>query len=136
MSSDGYLLTNAHVVDEADEITVKLNDKRDSSLWIMNADRSKHRFLARGGNARWSRSGDRVASTADGTPKGSQTFVCYMDAEGAVSQVTHVEEAPGSRRSDLVLQLREPALGDDSLQQRAARHDDDPAIAPAVDDEP
>ena len=72
----------------------------------------------------------------DGTPKGSQTFVCYMDAEGAVSQVTHVEEAPGSRRSDLVLQLREPALGDDSLQQRAARHDDDPAIAPAVDDEP
>ena len=29
ISGDGYILTNAHVVDKADEITVKLSDKRE-----------------------------------------------------------------------------------------------------------
>jgi Tol biopolymer transport system component len=62
----------------------------------MNADGSKQRFLVRGGNARWSPSGDRIAYTADGAPKGTQVFVRYMDAEGATSQVTHVEQSPSS----------------------------------------
>jgi len=31
----------------------KINDKRESSLWIMNADGSKNRFLVRGSGARW-----------------------------------------------------------------------------------
>ncbi|MDP2320460.1 MAG: S9 family peptidase [Acidobacteriota bacterium] len=72
----------------------KVNDKRESSLWIMNADGGKNRFLARGSNARWSPSGDRIAYTAQGEPKGSQIFVRYMDAEGATSQVTRVEKSP------------------------------------------
>jgi dipeptidyl aminopeptidase/acylaminoacyl peptidase len=72
----------------------KVNDKRESSLWIMNADGSRNRFLVRGSNARWSPTGDRIAYTAQGEPKGSQIFVRYMDAEGAVSQVTHVEKSP------------------------------------------
>ena len=29
LSSDGYIITNAHVVDGADEVTVKLTDKRE-----------------------------------------------------------------------------------------------------------
>lgn len=74
----------------------KVNDKRESSLWIMNADGGKSRFLVRGSNARWSPSGDRLAYTAQGEPKGSQIFVRYMDAEGAISQVTHVEKAPSA----------------------------------------
>jgi dipeptidyl aminopeptidase/acylaminoacyl peptidase len=74
----------------------KVNDRRESSLWIMNADGSKNRFLVRGSNPRWSPSGDRIAYTADGEPKGSQIFVRYMDAEGATSQVTRVEKAPAS----------------------------------------
>ena len=74
----------------------KVNDKRESSLWIMNADGGKSRFLVRGSNARWSPSGDRLAYTAEGEPKGSQIFVRYMDAEGAISQVTHVEKAPSA----------------------------------------
>ncbi len=74
----------------------KVNDKRESSLWIMNADGGKNRFLARGSNARWSPTGDRIAYTAQGEPKGSQIFVRYMDAEGAISQVTRVEKAPSA----------------------------------------
>jgi len=74
----------------------KVNDKRESSLWVMNADGSKNRFLVRGSNARWSPTGDRIAYTAQGDPKGTQIFVRYMDAEGAVSQVTRVEKAPSA----------------------------------------
>jgi dipeptidyl aminopeptidase/acylaminoacyl peptidase len=74
----------------------KQNDRRESSLWIMNADGSKNRFLVRGSNARWSPSGDRIVYTAQGEPRGSQIFVRYMDAEGATSQVTRVEKGPSS----------------------------------------
>ncbi len=74
----------------------KLNDRRESSLWIMNADGSRNRFLAKGSAARWSPSGDRIAFTAPGEPKGTQIFVRWMDAEGATSQVTRVEQAPSA----------------------------------------
>lgn len=39
ISADGYILTNAHVVDAADEITVRLNDKREYKARIIGADR-------------------------------------------------------------------------------------------------
>jgi serine protease Do len=39
ISTDGYILTNAHVVSSADEITVKLNDKREFSAEIIGVDR-------------------------------------------------------------------------------------------------
>ncbi|WP_025869376.1 DegQ family serine endoprotease [Methylobacillus glycogenes] len=39
LSSDGYILTNAHVVREADEVIVKLNDKREFKAKIIGADR-------------------------------------------------------------------------------------------------
>ena len=76
----------------------KQNDRRESSLWIMNADGSKNRFLVRGSSARWSPTGDRIVYTAQGEPRGSQIFVRYMDAEGATSQITRVEKAPGDHR--------------------------------------
>ena len=39
ISADGYILTNAHVVSSADEITVKLNDKREFQAEIIGVDR-------------------------------------------------------------------------------------------------
>ena len=39
ISSDGYILTNAHVVSEADEVVVKLFDKREFKAKIIGADR-------------------------------------------------------------------------------------------------
>jgi serine protease Do len=39
ISADGYILTNSHVVDSADEITVKLNDKREYKARVIGADR-------------------------------------------------------------------------------------------------
>ncbi len=74
----------------------KQNDRRESALWVMNVDGSKNRFLVRGSNARWSPTGDRIAYTAPTEPRGTQLFVRYMDAEGAVSQITRVEKAPSA----------------------------------------
>ncbi|MFM9888648.1 MAG: DegQ family serine endoprotease [Burkholderiales bacterium] len=39
VSTDGYILTNAHVVENADEITVKLNDKREFKAKVIGTDR-------------------------------------------------------------------------------------------------
>jgi dipeptidyl aminopeptidase/acylaminoacyl peptidase len=76
----------------------KLEDKFESSLWIMNADGSKNRFLATGGNPVWSPDGTRIAYLAEGKPSGTQIFVRYMDAEGATSQVTTLSDGPADIR--------------------------------------
>ena len=39
ISADGYILTNAHVVDGADEVTVRLTDKREFKAKVIGADR-------------------------------------------------------------------------------------------------
>ncbi len=39
ISEDGYLLTNAHVVDRADKITVRLTDKREFKAKVIGADK-------------------------------------------------------------------------------------------------
>ena len=39
ISADGYLLTNAHVVDNADEITIKLTDKREFPARVIGTDK-------------------------------------------------------------------------------------------------
>src|SRR2546427_4177653 len=64
----------------------------------MNADGSHQRFLVKGSGARWSPDGTRIVYLADGEPKGTQVFVRWMDAEGAVTQVTRVEETPADAR--------------------------------------
>jgi dipeptidyl aminopeptidase/acylaminoacyl peptidase len=76
----------------------RIDDRWDSALWIMNADGSHNRFLAKGANARWAPDGSRIAYFADGDPKGAQIFVRWMDAEGATSQVTRLTEMPSDLR--------------------------------------
>ena len=76
----------------------QVNDSRESSLWIMNADGSRNRHLIEGTGARWSPDGTRMLYTARGEPSGSQVFVRWMDAEGATSQITRLEHGPSSPR--------------------------------------
>ncbi len=77
----------------------KLNDKRMSSIYVMNADGSRPRKLVDGAGAIWSPDGARIAYTAPGEPNNTtQIFTRYMDAEGAVTQVTRLTSAPGSLR--------------------------------------
>ncbi len=74
----------------------KMNDQQESSLWIVNADGSRNRFLVDGSDPRWSPTGDRITFTASGEPDGSQIFVRWMDDEGAVTQITRVENGPSN----------------------------------------
>lgn len=75
-----------------------VNDRRYSSIWIMEADGSRKRFLTDGSSPTWSPDGTRIAYTTSGEPQGNQIFVRWMDAEGATTQITRVERGPGSLR--------------------------------------
>ncbi|MCA0374931.1 MAG: S9 family peptidase [Gemmatimonadetes bacterium] len=72
----------------------QINDRRESSVWIMNVDGTKNRFLVKGSDASWSPDGSRIAYIAAGEPGGQQVWVRYMDAEGATTQVTRLTETP------------------------------------------
>ena len=74
----------------------KMNDRWETTQWIMNVDGTKNRVLMNGGPVEWSPDGSRVAYTAPGQPSGSQVFVKWMDAEGAVSQLTRLTQAPSN----------------------------------------
>lgn len=76
----------------------QVNDRRQSALWMMGADGSRARQLLEGGGARWSPDGTRILFTASGEPEGSQLFVRWMDAEGAVTQITRLTKGPSGAR--------------------------------------
>jgi len=72
----------------------KLNDRWESSLWIMNADGSRGRHLVDGSNAIWSPDGTRIAYLARGEPTGTQVWVRFMDGDAAATQITRLTESP------------------------------------------
>src|SRR5580700_7352928 len=76
----------------------KIEDRWDSSLWIVNADGSQHRFLTKGSNPRWSSDGKRILYLADGEPRGTQIFVRWIDVDGPATQVTHATEKVADAR--------------------------------------
>ena len=74
----------------------KINDRRASEIWVMEADGSRKRHLTDGSSPKWSPNGDRILFTDDGEPEGTQIFVRWMDDEGARTQITHLENSPGN----------------------------------------
>jgi len=92
ISPDGtrIVYTRAHVD--------KMNDRFESGIWMMTSDGERHRFLADGSSPRWSPDGTRLAYLAKGEPKGTQIFVRWMDAEGAVTQISHELQEPSNIR--------------------------------------
>jgi dipeptidyl aminopeptidase/acylaminoacyl peptidase len=76
----------------------KLDDRWESALWIMNADGSQNRFLAKGSSPRWSMDGKRILYIADGEPRGPQIFARWIDTEGAATQITHATDKVADAR--------------------------------------
>jgi len=72
----------------------RMNDSWESSIRIVNSDGSRPRELIAGSSPRWSPTGDRIAFLAPDGEGNTQIFVRWMDAEGAVSQVTRLTETP------------------------------------------
>jgi dipeptidyl aminopeptidase/acylaminoacyl peptidase len=72
----------------------KLNDRWETSIWIVNSDGTRPRMLLKGSAPRWSPDGTRIAYVAEGEPRGSQVFVKWVDVEGPATQVTRVTESP------------------------------------------
>lgn len=75
-----------------------IDDRFDTELWVVNADGTQNRRLGKGGGARWSPDGTRIAYVAEGEPRGPQVFVRWMNAEGATSQITRTDQAPADLR--------------------------------------
>jgi len=83
VSADGYILTNAHVVDDANEVTVKLTDNREFKAKVIGVDRrtdvalvkieAKNLPTVRIGDASKARVGQWVA--AIGSPFGLENTV-------------------------------------------------------------
>jgi dipeptidyl aminopeptidase/acylaminoacyl peptidase len=73
-----------------------MNDKWESSIWMINADGSHARSLVQGSDVHWSPDGKRIAYVAKGEPSGQQIFVRWMDAEGAITQISHLTESPSA----------------------------------------
>jgi serine protease Do len=83
VSADGYILTNAHVVDDANEVTVKLTDNREFKAKVIGEDRrtdvalvkidAKNLPTVRIGDAAKARVGEWVA--AIGSPFGLENTV-------------------------------------------------------------
>jgi len=72
------------------------NDRWETSLWIMSDDGGRNRYLVDGSSPRWSPDGSRIAFLAAGEPQETQIFVRWMDAEGAVSQVSRLAASPSN----------------------------------------
>lgn len=69
-------------------------DRWTSDLWMVNADGSRNRFLGSGSSPTWSPDGSRIAFLDADEDGRMQIFVRWMDAEGAVSQVTRDARPP------------------------------------------
>jgi len=76
----------------------RLDDRWEPSIWIMNADGSQNRFLAKGSSAKWSPDSKRLLYFGEAEPGHTQIFVRWIDIEGAATQVTRATEKVADAR--------------------------------------
>jgi Tol biopolymer transport system component len=69
----------------------KLEDRYETTLWIMRSDGSHARVFAKGASPRWSPDGSRIAYLADGDPKGTQIFIRWVDGDPVPTQLTRAD---------------------------------------------
>jgi dipeptidyl aminopeptidase/acylaminoacyl peptidase len=72
----------------------RVNDKWDTSIWVMNADGSRQRSLTLGTSPRWSPDGSKLLYLASGQPSGTQLWVRFMDGDGGATQLSRLTESP------------------------------------------
>jgi dipeptidyl aminopeptidase/acylaminoacyl peptidase len=77
----------------------RLEDRYETTLWIMRADGSHARVFTKGASPRWSPDGTRIAYLADGEPKGSQIFVRWVEGDPGPTQLTRADV--GSQIADI-----------------------------------
>ncbi|MEL7480412.1 MAG: S9 family peptidase, partial [Pseudomonadota bacterium] len=115
----------------------KINDRRVSTLWLMDADGGRNRQLMEGSGGRWSPDGTRIAFVRADANETPQLFVRYMDAEGLETQVTSFEFAPSSFKwspdsKQLAFVARVAAKPDWTIElparPKGAKWTDDPVI--------
>ncbi|MGY8985867.1 MAG: S9 family peptidase [Sphingomonadales bacterium] len=87
-NGEHIVYTRSHVDQYKDTFT--------GSLWMMDEDGNKNRFLTEGAGADWSGDSSRIAFTKKAGQDGTEIFVRWMDSEGAVSQITHFEYSPSA----------------------------------------
>src|SRR5258708_12145599 len=74
----------------------KQADKYQSAIWIVNADGSHHRFLAKGSGEVWSADGKSFAFLAEGEPKGIRIFALHRGVSGPPTPPTRLTEQPAT----------------------------------------
>ena len=71
----------------------KMNDRRQSDLWMLETDGERHRPVTSGGSPSWSPSGDRLLYTS--SEEGSnQIYIRWMDT-GESAKISSLEQSPG-----------------------------------------
>src|SRR5688572_1285157 len=73
----------------------KVNDQRQSALWIVNADGSGERELGRASNVRWAPDSRRIAYIGSGDG-GLAIYVRDLDSDAAALQVASAASWPGN----------------------------------------
>ena len=95
-----------------------LEDRYETTLWIMHADGTHDRVFAKGGSPEWSPDGTRIAYLADGEPKGKQIFVRWVEGDPGATQLTRapadadiadIKWAPDGRSIGFTMFVAKPA---------------------------
>ncbi len=116
ISADGYILTNAHVVEAAEDITVKLNDKREFKAKVIGADRRTDVARDQDRGKRIAGGEDRRSGAAQGRRMGAGDRLAvrfrehrdrgHRQRQGPLAAAGELRSLHPDRRGDQPWQLR------------------------------